>query len=266
MVADKVLEKFGGQLRIAATGGAAIPFAVSKTFLSLGLNVIQGYGLTETSPVVSFNHFDNNDPRTIGQVLDIVDVKLGNNQELLIKGPGIMLGYWNNHSATTQVIDADGWFHSGDQASINETTGHITITGRIKDILVMSNGEKVPPGDIENTINIDDWFDQCLLIGEGQAFLSAVLILNAQAWTEIAKSNNLDPFDKNNLNNKKIHLKVVNRLKNVLHDFPGYAKVRRVILSLEPWTIENELITPTLKVKRVKVTELFKTEIENIYK
>jgi long-chain acyl-CoA synthetase len=265
LVADKVLDKFGGQLRIAASGGAAIPYPVARTFLALGLNVIQGYGLTETSPVVSFNPMDNNDPRSIGEALDIIEVKLGDNDELLIKSPGVMMGYWNNHSATAQVIDSDGWFHSGDQARINSDSGHIYITGRIKDILIMSNGEKIPPGDIENSINMDSWFEQSLLIGEGQAFLSAILVFNAEAWTTLAKAQGLDPFDKNNLNDKKIHLAVVHRLKSVLHDFPGYAKIRRVILSLEPWTIENELFTPTLKVKRNKVTDLFENEIDSIY-
>ncbi|MBF0264866.1 MAG: long-chain fatty acid--CoA ligase [Gammaproteobacteria bacterium] len=265
LVADKVLAKFGGQLRIAASGGAAIPFPVSKLFLSLGLNLLQGYGLTETSPVVSFNRSEQNVPRSIGQPLDCIDVKLGDNNELLVKSPGLMLGYWNNHSATTQVIDNDGWFHTGDQASIDSQTDIITLTGRIKDILVMSNGEKIPPSDIENTIVIDQWFDQALLIGEGEAFLSAVLVFNAEAWTSLAKSINLDPFDKKNLEHKKIHQQAVQRLKILLHDFPGYAKIRRVILSLEPWTIENGLITPTLKVKRVKVIELYQKQIEAIY-
>jgi len=203
IVANKILDKFGGQLRIAASGGAAIPFPVAKTFLALGLNVIQGYGLTETSPVVSFNPMDDNDPRSIGKSIDNVDVKLGNNDELLIKSPGVMMGYWNNHSATAQVIDSEGWFHSGDQASIDPDSGHIYITGRIKDILVMSNGEKIPPGDIENTIDMDDWFDQSLLVGEGQAFLSAILVLNATAWTSLAKQQDLDPFEKDNLLEKK---------------------------------------------------------------
>ncbi|MFK5986977.1 MAG: long-chain fatty acid--CoA ligase [Pseudomonadota bacterium] len=265
LVADKILEKFGGQLRIAATGGAAIPYPVAKTFLALGLNVIQGYGLTETSPVVSFNKMGNNDPRSIGEALDCVELKLGENNELLIKSPGVMMGYWNNHSATARAIDADGWFHSGDQARIDSVSNLVYITGRIKDILIMSNSEKIPPGDIENTINVDAWFEQSLLVGEGQAFLSAIIVLNAQSWTSLSEQHGLDPFDKSQLLNKKIHSAIIKRLKANLHDFPGYAKIRRVILTLEPWTIENELITPTLKVKRVKVLELFEKEIEQIY-
>jgi len=265
LVGNKVKDKFGGQIRIAATGGAAIPFDVAKTFLSLGINVLQGYGLTETSPVVSFNKMEDNDPRSIGQALNSVSVKLGEENELLIKGPGVMMGYWNNHAATAAVIDADGWFYSGDQAHIDPETQHIYITGRIKDILIMSNGEKIPPLDIENAIVLDEWFEQALLLGEGQAYLSAVLVFNAEYWTKLAKQNQLDPFDMGNLNNKKIHQQVINHLKQVLHDFPGYAKIRKVILSVEPWTVENEMLTPTLKVKRPVVIKAFEKEIEKIY-
>jgi len=266
LVADKVLKKFGGQLRIAASGGAAIPFDVSKTFLSLGLNILQGYGLTETSPVVSFNRLNNNNPRSIGQAIDCVELKLGDNDELFIKSPGVMLGYWNNHSATSAIIDSEGWLHSGDQAKIDEKTGHVFITGRIKDILVMSNGEKIPPADIENTIIMDECFDQALLIGEGEAFLGAILVFNPLLWASVCKKSALDPFDKENLKNKKIHSLVLAKLKKLLHNFPGYAKIRRVILTLEPWTIENELLTPTLKNKRNNIITLFKKNIEDIYK
>ncbi len=265
LVADKVMQKFGGRLRLAATGGAAIPFSVAKTFISLGLTLIQGYGLTETSPVVSFNPINDNDPNSIGCPIEGIEVKIGENDELLIKSPGVMLGYWNNHTATAEAIDADGWFHSGDQARINEKSGHIYITGRIKDILIMSNGEKIPPTDIENTISMDPVYENALLLGEGEAYLGAVLVLNSEEWVRIAEKNKLDPFDKENLNNKAVNNQIIHHLRTVLHDFPAYAKIRKIILSLEPWTIENGILTPTLKVKRVKVLEQFKDEIKQIY-
>lgn len=266
LVADKVMQKFGGNLRLAATGGAAIPFPVAKTFIGLGLTLIQGYGLTETSPVATFNRIENNDPRSIGHPIEGVDLKIGNSDELLIKGPGVMIGYWNNHAATAQAIDSDGWFHSGDQARIDDKTGHVYITGRLKDILIMSNGEKIPPTDIENTIVIDPKFDQAFLLGEGQPYLSAILVLNSEEWVHIAEQNKLDPFDKDNLHNKAVNNQIVHHLRDVLHDFPGYAKIRKVILTLDPWTVDNDILTPTLKVKRAKVFELFKKEINDIYK
>ena len=266
LVADKVMQKFGGRLRLAATGGAAIPFPVAKTFIGLGLQLIQGYGLTETSPVASFNRLDNNDPRSIGQPLEGMEMKIGKNDELLIKSPGVMMGYWNNHAATAQAIDPEGWFHTGDQARIDEKTGHVYITGRLKDILVMSNGEKIPPTDIENAIVMDPLYDHAMLLGEGEAWLSAVLVLNSEQWVHIAQEHNLDPFDKNNLQDKAVHNHIVRHLRTVLHDFPGYAKIRKVILTLEPWTVEDGLLTPTLKVKRPKILERFKKEITALYK
>lgn len=265
LVADKVMQKFGGKLRLAATGGAAIPYPVAKTFIGLGLTLIQGYGLTETSPVATFNRIDNNDPRSIGHPLKGIELKVGGNDELLIKSPGVMMGYWNNHAATAQAIDPDGWFHSGDQARIDPKSGHVYITGRLKDILIMSNGEKIPPTDIENTIVIDPVYENALLLGEGEAYLSAILVLNSEEWVQIAQQNNLDPFDKSNLNNKAVHHQIVRHLRTVLHDFPGYAKIRKVILTLDPWTVENGILTPTLKVKRPKVLKQFEKDIKALY-
>ena len=265
LVADKVMQKFGGNLKLAATGGAAIPFPVAKTFIGLGLTLIQGYGLTETSPVATFNRIDNNDPRSIGHPLDGIELKIGDSDELLIKSPGVMLGYWNNHAATAQAFDTEGWFHTGDQARIDKKSGHVYITGRLKDILIMSNGEKIPPTDIENTIVIEPFYEQALLLGEGQAYLGAVLVLNPEEWVRIAEQNKLDPFDKNNLQNKAVHNQIVRHLRTVLHDFPGYAKIRKVILTLDPWTVENDILTPTLKVKRPKVLKLFEKEIKALY-
>lgn len=265
IVADKVMQKFGGNLRLAATGGAAIPFPVAKTFIGLGLTLIQGYGLTETSPVATFNRIDNNDPRSIGHPLEGIELMVGEHEELLIKSPGVMMGYWNNHAATAQAITPQGWLHTGDQARIDDKTGHVYITGRLKDILIMSNGEKIPPTDIENTIVIDPLFEQALLLGEGQAYLSAVLVLNSEEWVQIAQQNKLDPFDKENLHNKGIHSQIVRHLRTVLHEFPSYAKIRKVILTLDPWTVENGILTPTLKVKRPKVLTQFEKEIKAIY-
>ncbi|MCN4144461.1 MAG: hypothetical protein LC437_05155 [Thiohalomonas sp.] len=130
----------------------------------------------------------------------------------------------------------------------------------------MSNGEKIPPTDIENTIVIDPKFDQALLLCEGQPYLSAILVLNSEEWVHIAEQNKLDPFDKDNLHNKAVNSQIVQHLRDVLHEFPGYAKIRKVILTLDPWTVDNDILTPTLKVKRAKVFELFKKEINHIYK
>jgi len=263
LVGNKVTAKLGGRLRYAVSGGAALPFPVAKTFIGLGLEILQGYGLTETSPVISVNRPDHNDPASVGEPLRGMEVRIGENEELLVKSPGIMLGYWNNHAATAAMIDPDGWLHTGDQARIED--GRVYITGRIKDILVLSNGEKVPPADMEAAICMDPLFDQALVLGEGRPCLAALLVLNSDLWFGFARELGLDPFRRESLEDERLLKKVLARVQQQLHDFPGYAKIRRVALSLEPWTVDNGLLTPTLKVKRAKVLEQFADQAQALF-
>ena len=264
VVASKVKERFGGNMRVIVSGGAALPEQVAKLFIGLDMCLLQGYGLTETSPVISVNSPDHNIPASVGRPIPGVAVMVGNNDELLVRGPGNMLGYWNNHKATAQTIDAQGWLHTGDQARIDDE-GHIHITGRIKDILVLSNGEKVPPGDIESAIIMDPIFEQALVIGEGESYLAALLVLNPELWISLAKEHDLDGFDYDSLNDKALHSAVIKRLRELLHEFPAYARIRRVSLTLDAWTVENALMTPTMKIKRPKIIEHHQTDIEKMY-
>lgn len=263
LVAKKIRERFGGRLHIAASGGAALPPAVARVFIGLGINILQGYGLTETSPIISANTLSNNDPASVGRTIPGLELSIGDNDELLIKGPGNMLGYWNNHQATSELIDPDGWLHSGDKASIRND--FIYITGRIKDILILSNGEKIPPMDMECAISTDPLFEQALVVGEGRSYLGALVVLNAENWVRFAKSQQLDPFAADSLCNKKILAEMQRRISAALHDFPGYAKIRRVHPLLDEWSIENNLMTPTLKIKRTQVLAKYEKEIETMY-
>jgi long-chain acyl-CoA synthetase len=255
LVADKITARLGGRLRLTVSGGAALPVPVAKTFISLGVPILQGYGLTETSPVISVNLPLDNDPASVGVPLNGVEVRIGAENELLVKTPGRMLGYWNNHAATAEMIDPDGWLHTGDQARIEH--GHIYITGRIKDILVLSNGEKVPPMDMEMAICLDPLIDQALVVGEGRPYLAAILVLNPDGWLGLARHYGLDDYAEASLEDEKLRNHFVAAIKLQLAGFPGYAKVRRVILVREPWTVDNGLLTPTLKVKRALVLAKF---------
>lgn len=265
LVANKVLDKLGGRLRAAISGGAAISPEIARVFLGLGLPMLQGYGLTETSPVISVNPLDNIKPASVGVPLRGIEVKIGQNDELLVKTPGMMLGYWNNHAATVAMIDVDGWLHTGDQARIDEQ-GHIYITGRIKDILVLSNGEKIPPGDMELAIALDPLIEQVMVVGEGRPYMGALVVLNADLWQGLAYDYELDPDDAKSLQDNRLQREIMSRIRAALRDFPGYAKIRRVALLLEPWTVENGLLTPTLKVKRQKVLDAYAKEVEALYK
>lgn len=263
-VGAKFSARLGGRLRLAVSGGAALPLPVARTFIGLGLNLIQGYGMTETSPIVAANTLEHNHPDSVGRPLPGVQVRCGVNDELLVKGPNVMLGYWNNHKATSETIDPDGWLHTGDQARIDEA-GFIHITGRIKDILVMSNGEKIPPADMESAITLDPAIDQAVVVGEARAFLGALLVLNAEHWFSLAREHRLDPFDHCSLQDRELHQTLLGRIAHQLHDFPGYAKIRRVVPLLEPWNIENGLLTPTLKTRRAMVLKRYGELIEAMY-
>jgi len=259
LVAHKVLAQLGGRLRVAVSGGAPIAEPVIGLFLALGLDVLQGYGMTETSPVVSVNIPDDNDPHSVGHVLDGVEVRLGENDELLVRGPSVMLGYWGKPEETRRAKDADGWLHTGDQARIEN--GRITISGRIKDILVTSTGEKIAPVDLETAILADPLFEQALVVGEQRPFLAALVVLNAKAWVE--EKERLAARGQQGGAAERAAL--LARIAAAVKAYPSYAAPRAVWWTLDPWTIAAGLLTPTLKNKRPALERRFADEIEHIY-
>ncbi len=263
LVADKIHQLLGGRMRFAISGGAALSPEIAHTFLGLGVPILQGYGLTETSPVISCNLPWDNDPASVGVPLTGVEVRIGPDHEVQVNSPGIMLGYWNNHKATAEMIGRDGWLNTGDQGYVKNN--HIYINGRIKDILVLSNGEKVPPADMEMAIALDPLFEQVMVIGEGRSWLAALIVLNEELWPEFAREHGVDPENSDSLSDKHVITAAMHRITTQLHDFPGYAKIRRVLLTLEPWTVDNEMLTPTMKVKRRVVLAHFKNEVEQLY-
>jgi long-chain acyl-CoA synthetase len=264
LVAKKVMSKLGGRLRGAMSGGAALSADISRVFIGLGLPLLQGYGMTESSPVVCSNTFDNNVPGTVGRPIPGVEVKLGENDALLIHGPNVMLGYWNDPEATKAVLTPDGWLNSGDIARIDEGSG-ITITGRLKEIIVMSTGEKVPPADMEAAILRDPLFEQVMLIGEGRSYLSALVVVNPGNWESLSGRYHLDRDWHNLAQDQKLEEILLERITHQISEFPGYAKLYRVALAQEPWTIENGMLTPTLKLRRGRVLDRYKAEVIRLY-
>jgi long-chain acyl-CoA synthetase len=263
LVAAKVLARLGGRIRIAVCGGAPLSTEIARVFIGLGLPVVQGYGMTELAPVVSGNSIADNDPASVGRPLRDIELKIGDQGELLVRSPGMMSGYLNDPQATANTIDGDGWLHTGDLADIRN--GRLYITGRLKDIIVLSNGEKVPPEDMEMAIARDPLFEQVMVVGEGRPYLAALVVLNHGHWTELAKRHGLDPADPSALSNGQATDEACRRIAAMLREFPGYAQVRRCALMLEPWTIENGLLTPTLKQRRAKLTEKHGAEIARLY-
>jgi len=262
LVAKKVMAKLGGRIRLTVCGGAPLSEGVAKMFIGLGLPMVQGYGLTETSPVISCNRLEKNDPLSVGPLLDDVEAKITEEGELIIRSPGVMHGYLNNAEGTAEVIKA-GWFHTGDKAELRK--GMVYITGRLKDIIVLSNGEKVPPSDMELAIAQDPLFEQVMVIGECRPYLAALLVLDPEQWQALAKKLGVVHDDSASLKLAAVEKALVKRVTTMLKGFPGYAQVRRVCAQLEPWSIENELQTPTLKLKRNKILEHLADDVERIY-
>lgn len=264
LVARKVMNKLGGRLRLVLSGGAALSTEVSRIFIGLGLPILQGYGMTESSPVVCANRLEDNVPASVGLPIPGVEVKLGESNALLIRGPNVMLGYWNNPEATKAIISSDGWLNSGDIASIDEQ-GHVTITGRLKEIIVLSTGEKVPPGDMETAILRDPLFEQVMIIGEARSYLSVLAVLNPSRWQNIMTQCGLDASLDDELQRQQSEEILLDKITYHTSEFPGYAKIRRVAVIHEPWSIENNLLTPTLKLKRAKVLDKYKAEVDKLY-
>jgi len=240
-IGRKVLARLGGRLRLAVVGGAALDPDIARTFIGLGLTMLQGYGMTEASPVIAVNRDGDNRPETVGPPLDRIEVRLSGAGELLVRGPNVTPGYWRDEAATSAAIDREGFLHTGDLALIAD--GRIRIVGRAKDIFVMSNGEKLPPQDVELAILRDPVFEQVMLVGDGEPYV--VLLAVTKETDERA---------------------LVRRANAQLAGFPRWARVRHVIATPDPWTVDSGLMTPTQKLRRAKLQERFAERIAAAYR
>jgi len=264
LVARQIRDKLGGRLRVCASGGAALAPELGCWFIGMGLPLLQGYGLTEAAPVVSTNTATDNQPSSVGTALPGVELRLGASDEVLVKSPGVMRGYWNRPEDTRKALDADGWLHTGDIGRLE--MGRLYIMGRIKEILVLSTAEKVAPADLEMAITADPLFQQAMVVGEGKAYLSALLVVNQRAWGELCASLGLAAEDPNALASAGVTKSALDRVAARLEPFPAQARVRKVWLTREPWTIEAGLITPTMKLKREALAQQLKGQIEALYR
>jgi len=245
LVREKVRQRFGGRLQYFVSGGAALNPEISRFFTGLGIGILQGYGQTEASPVISVNRPGSARAETVGPALPDVQVKLSEEGELLVRGPNVMRGYWRDQEATTQVL-RDGWLHTGDLADI-DPDGHIRIVGRLKDLIVNSGGDNIAPAPIEQEITLYPEVDQIVVVGDAKPWLSAVICLNPDFETQ-------DP-----------QALVYDILKRYNKDKPSLVQLRKAIVMDEPCSIENGLLTPTQKIKRPKLIALYREAIDALY-
>ena len=243
-VRKKIRSQFGGSLKAFVSGGGALDKEVGFFLNAIGLPTLQGYGLTETSPVVSCNPINDIRVETVGPPFKLNKVKIADDGEILVKGENVMLGYWNNEEETRKVIK-DGWLHTGDIGVIEDK--YLKITDRKKDILITPGGDNISPVKIENEINNSSFFEQALVYGDNKPYLVALLVINEniklnhdnEIYTELEKIN-----------------KKLSKIENI----------KKFIVIKEKFSIENGMLTPTLKLKRYKIINKFKKEIENLYK
>lgn len=262
LVGKKVMARLGGRLQLVVSGGAALPFEIWKLFVSLGLNLIQGYGMTETSPVISVNRTWDNRGETVGPLLDDVEVKLGEGDEIIVKSPGVMKEYWNNPTATKAILEPDGWLHTGDAGEFID--GHLKITGRIKQIIVMANGEKVPPVRVEMKIQETGLFENVMIIGEGHPYLILLAVPDEDRIAAYAREHHMDPLAKDGF--ALLKTRMIDDINRRLVSFPAYVRIKELILTDEVWTPENGMLTSSLKKKRSSIQKRYLQTIEKTFR
>ena len=260
---QQIAQMFGGCVRMAITGGAAIPQSTARTFLALDVPLLQGYGMTETTPVISVVTLDSNDPATVGEPLPSVEVRIGEQHELQVRGAIVMKGYWKRPEETAAAFTEDGWLRTGDQAEL--VKGRIRLMGRLKEIIVTSTGEKISPADLELSLLADPLIEQIMVLGDHRPYVSAIAVLNAENWALFARENGWDADNPETLRQPSVVQAVLKRLQALSEGFPSYAQPRALLLTLEPWSVENQLLTPTMKVKRAPILARYAHEIESIY-
>lgn len=264
LVYSKIKSKFGGHLRYFVSGGAALPLKVGEFFQALGITIIEGYGLTETSPVTNVNRPENVKFGTVGPTIDNVTVKIDMDGEILFRGPNIMKGYWNDEEATNEVIQ-DGWFRTGDIGELDED-GYLKITDRKKHIIVTSGGKNIAPLPIEQMISENKYIDQVMVAGEKKPFLVALIVPNFSELESFADQENLNvPSKKDLIENKEVQKIFESLLRTISRQLAAHEKVRKFLLMKEPFTIENGFMTPTLKLKRKSISNAFKNDIDSLY-
>ena len=242
LVRAKIKKQFGGSLKTFVSGGGALDTEIGSFLNAIGLPTLQGYGLTETSPVVSCNPIDDIRIETVGIPFACNEVKIAHDGEILVKGENVMLGYWNNEIETKKVLK-NGWLYTGDIGKFENN--YLKITDRKKDILITPGGDNISPVKIENLLTSSEMIDQAIVFGDNKPYLVALIILNKDFL------------------NKKENLE--NEIENVNKNLTKVEKIKKYFVIKENFTIENGMMTPTLKLKRFKIINKYKNEFENLY-
>lgn len=254
----------GGRVRLFVSGGAPLRKEIAQFFLSAGFTLVEGYGLTETSPVITVNPLRTPKTGTVGVLLPGNELKFGQDGEILCKGPNVMLGYFNKEEATREALDTDGWFHTGDIGEL-DSDGYLRITDRKKDLLVMSNGKKVAPQPIEQLLQKSPYIEQAVVLGDNRKYIAALLVPSYGNLKDWCNQNGAAVQPEQLAENAALRKFLQGEVDRLCADLSGYEKVKNVQLLPNEMTQENGELTPTLKVKRKVVNEKYSKQIEALY-
>lgn len=264
LVLKKIHAATGGRIKVFASGGAALRSDVCDFFLSAGFTLIEGYGLTETSPVITMNPPEHPKIGTVGKTIKAVEVRLAEDKEILSRGPHIMLGYFNKFEATQKAIDDEGWFHTGDIGSI-DSQGYLSITDRKKELLVLSNGKNVAPSPIEQSIKESPYIEQAVLIGDNRKFVSALIVPSFERMASWCAEQGLATDPEGIAKEPRVLEFLTGIAIQACAPYSPYERVKKISILGRELSQESGELTPTLKIKRRVVDKNFDAQIEAIY-
>ena len=263
IVRKKVNNRFGGSLRALVSGGAALNYEVGLYLTALGLPLLQGYGQTETAPVVSANPPERIKLDTVGTIFKGTEVKIAEDGEILVRGENIMNGYWNDPKATSSTI-VNGWVHTGDIGEFDEDS-YLKITDRKKDIIVNAGGDNISPSRVEEKLNIEPEISQSMVYGDFKNYLVAIIVPDKEQALLWAKNNNKENSLSTLVKDVDYNKTIKEIISKVNNNLSVIEQVRKFILIDHEFTIENDMMTPTMKVKRYKIKSVFGDQLENLY-
>ncbi len=265
LVFAKLQERLGGKLRFFVSGGAPLVQEIAEFFLAAGIPIYEGYGLTETSPVIAVNYPGHHRLGSVGQPLKNLELRIAEDGELLVKGPSVFEGYWQLPEQTAETLE-EGWFHTGDIAEI-DADGYLRITDRKKDLIVTAGGKNVAPQEIENILKADRYISSLMVYGDRRPYLTALVVPDFEALTKYAAFKKIDFLDHCDLVNHPQILNLIRRrIDQLQHELPNYKKIRRFTLLSRDFIGEKGEVTPTLKLRRKTISQRFSSIIENIYR
>ena len=261
---DKVRARFGGRLNALVSGGAPLNPEIGTFFTALGLTLLQGYGQTESAPVVSCNLPDCIKMNAVGPPLPEVEVRIAEDGEILVRGGLLMDGYWNNPEATAEALK-DGWLHTGDIGVFDED-GHLMITDRKKDLIVNSGGDNIAPQRVEGILNLEREIGQSVVIGDQRPYLAALIVPDESYLVEFAKRHNLSSPRLASLADEPALLSEIRAaVDRANQHLSAIEKVKRVMVASEAFTVDNGQMTPTMKVRRHAVKDVYGEAMNNLY-